>query len=143
MNRPSKLLGAITLLCLLATQASGLHLHADEAGRNAGLHAAHTHHAHRVDHHDHDYHESGSHQGDLHAHPSSDHDHTQETDVSLFEQLNSSSYADPSSAPLDLPLSLPAVKWIEIHASAAANEFKYNPSRIHWRPLLRAPPHLV
>lgn len=142
MNRPSKLLGAVSLLCLLATQASGLHLHVDEAGRSAGMHAAHTHQVHRVDHHDHDYHNSGSHQGDPHPHQSSDHDHTQETDVSLFEQLNSSPYADPGSAPLDHSLSLPAVTWIEIHASSVSNEFRYNPSRIHWRPLLRAPPPL-
>ena len=141
MYRPSKILGVLSLGCLLATQASGLHLHVDEAGHHAGLHSAHTHQAHRADHDNHDYHKSGSHQGDLHPHPSSDHDHTQESDVSLFEELNSNAFSDPGSAELDHQTPpLPGPTWTQVQSRAPPDVLLYDRSCIHWRPPLRAPP---
>ena len=140
MNRPSKILGAMTLLSLLAVQASGLHLHVDETGRNAGLHAAHTHHAHRDDHQDHNYRESQSHWGDLHAHASGNHDHTQEADVSLFEELNSSPYSDQVVTTADQLPGVPVPIWHCVHSREFADTLRYTSSSIYWRPPLRAPP---
>jgi hypothetical protein len=142
MNRLSKLLGALSVFCLLSTHVSGLHLHVDEAGRNAGLHGTHMHHAHRADHDDLTYQESAAHRGDLHAHPSGDHNHAEESDVSLFEQVTSSPQSDQVSAAIEEALPAPVPAWVQIHTPATAGVFQDNKSCIHWRPPLRAPPHI-
>lgn|GEM_PF-882937 len=142
MKHLSMSLGIISLICLLAVQTSGLHLHVDEAGNHAGLHSAHTHTAHHADHHNHDNHESESHRGDLHRHSSSSHDHSQESDVSLFEQVTSSPQSDQVSAAIEEALPAPVPAWVQIHTPAPAGVFQYNKSCIHWRPPLRAPPHI-
>ena len=143
MGRSTNILGVVSIICLMAVQASGLHLHVDETGRNAGLHSAHMHHAHRADHEDRDHIESQSHQGDLHAHPSGDHDHSEESDVSLFEQLNSSPYSDMGAAALIQTPPLPEPLRVQIHFLAPPGAPPYEQSWAHWRPPLRAPPSLA
>ena len=135
MNRPSRILGAITVACLLATHVSGLHLHVDETGRSAGLHSAHAHL-------EHDYQTSTSHPGDLHPHRADDHDHSKESDVALFEQLNSSPYSDQVTAALDQIFAPQAYASTQVYAGIPTDPEVYDASCMHWRPPLRAPPVL-
>ena len=76
MGRISTSIAIFACLNMLVLQWSGLHLHADAAGQDAGLHVAHLHHAASEDH---------SHHGIAEAH-----DHGAETDISLVEQLGTS-----------------------------------------------------
>jgi hypothetical protein len=76
MSRISSSIAVFACLSLLVLQLSGLHLHADATGQEAGLHGTHLHHAAPEDH---------NHHGIVEAH-----DHASESDVSLTEQLGTS-----------------------------------------------------
>lgn len=106
---------ALACICLLGMQVSGLHLHVDASGSDAGLHGTH---AHQLD--------------------SSEHDHSAEVDVQLLEQL---SISWSKLVPLISQVILP-VKALWIVRPLWSPTFKSGKarSRRHWRPPLRAPP---
>jgi hypothetical protein len=106
---------ALACFCLLAIQLSGLHLHVDVSGSDAGLHGTH---AHQV--------------------ISSDHDHSAEVDVQLLEQSGISwSKLIPLISQVILLLT---VLWIVRPLWSPAIKSGKSRSRLHWRPPLRAPP---
>jgi hypothetical protein len=125
MRGVSKPIAAVACLYLLIIQVSGLHLHVDEDGHDAGIHAAHLH---QVVSEDHVYHQHG----DLH-------DHSAEVDVSLLEQLS-------ASWSKLIPLLIACV--ISVYLGLRLQQSLQTPSRQlgkirhreHWRPPLRAPP---
>ena len=115
MRRVSFLLAALACLCLLVMQLSGLHLHVDASGSDAGLHGTH---AHQV--------------------ISSDHDHSAEIDVQLLEQFGVSwSKLIPLISQVILLLT---VLWIVLPLWSPPIKSSKARSRLHWRPQLRAPP---
>ena len=96
-------------------QVSGLHLHVDASGSDAGLHGTH---AHQLD--------------------SSGHDHSAAVDVQLLEQLSISwSKLVPLISQVIL---LATLLWIVRPLWSPTIKLGKSRSRLHWRPPLRAPP---
>lgn len=96
-------------------QVSGLHLHVDASGSDAGLHGTH---AHQVN--------------------SADHDHSVEVDIQLLEQLGISwSKLIPLISQVILLLT---ALWIVRPLWSPPITSRKTHSRLHWRPPLRAPP---
>ena len=125
MRGAPKPIVAVACLYLLTTQMSGLHLHVDEDGHDAGIHSVHLH---QVGLEDHSHHEHG----DLN-------NHSAEVDVSLLEQLS-------ASWSKLIPLLIVCV--ISVYSGLRLQQSLRTPSsqpgkvrhREHWRPPLRAPP---
>lgn len=108
-------LAALACICLLGMQVSGLHLHVDASGSDAGLHGTH---AHQLD--------------------SSGHDHGAEVDVQLLEQL---SFSWSKLVPLiSQVILLATLLWIVRPPWSPTIKLGKSRSRLHWRPQLRAPP---
>ena len=115
MRRVSFSVAAFACFCLLAMQLSGLHMHVDTSGSDAGLHGTHAHQA-----------------------VSSGHDHSAEVDVQLLEQSGVSwSKLIPLISQVILLLT---ALWIVRPLWSPAIKSGKSPSRLHWRPPLRAPP---
>jgi len=112
-------------LSLLVLQLSGLHLHVDAAGEDAGTHVAHVHYNAPKDY---------GHHGVV-----EDHDHSAETDVSLTEQLNASW---TKLIPLLIVVVIAVLLGQGLHT-----RIRWTPTQSgivqhvkHWRPPLRGPP---
>ena len=115
MSKVSFSVAALGCFCLLFLQLSGLHLHVDALGGDAGVHGTHA------------YQEI-----------SSDHDHSAEVDVELLEQLGISwSKLIPLISQVILLL---AALWIVRPLLSPPLKLGKARSRHHWRPPLRAPP---
>lgn len=126
MRQASNIFAAIACICLLALQASGLHLHVDAAGHDAGVHSDHLHH-NAAEGHSH------------HGTPEKAHDHSAEADVSLFEQLSASwSQLIPILIAFGIAAYL-VVLFRECPSSRPRQQAKVR-RRGRWRPPLRAPP---
>ena len=105
-------------------QVSGLHLHVDTQGNDAGIHAAHVHQAGPEDHsHDHE----------------AVHDHSAESDVSLLEQLNANWAKLMPLLIICLLATALGVRSISRLGIPSGRPLKTR-RRERWRPPLRAPP---
>lgn len=109
-------MAVIACVCLLAMQMSGLHLHVDVDGHDAGIHGAH-----------------------LHQPTPSDHDHSVETDVSLLEQMG---FSWSTLVPLILTcvIALALIGWLQFRLRFPLKQTSNVRHRHRWRPPLRAPP---
>jgi hypothetical protein len=125
MRGVSKPIAAIACLCLLTMQMSGLHLHVDEDGHDAGIHTVHLHqvvpevHTHHGD-------------GDVH-------DHSAEVDVSLLEQLGAS-----WSKLVPLLIACLISAYLGLRLQQCLRPLSGLPGKVRhrerWRPPLRGPP---
>ena len=116
MSGALRSIAGFACICLLAMQMSGLHLHVDADGHDAGLHGAHVHQA-----------------------GPDDHDHSTDTDVSLLEQLG---IGWSKLIPLLLiwAIVLAWVGWIQARLRTPPRQSTKVRHRHRWRPPLRAPP---
>ena len=125
MRGISKPIAAVACLYLLTIQVSGLHLHVDEDGHDAGIHAVHLH---QVGPENHTHHQDG----DLH-------DHSAEVDVSILEQLSAS-----WSKLIPLLIACVISAYLGLRLQQSLRTPSRQPGKIrhreHWRPPLRAPP---
>ncbi len=115
MRRVAGSIIALSFVCLLAMQMSGLHLHVDSIGQDAGLHGSHLHNV------------------SLH-----DHDHSADTDVSLLELATAWSKFIPLI--FACVIALFAASWMSQLFWSPPVQASKTHHRIRWRPLLRAPP---
>ena len=115
MRRFSTSVAAFACLCLLALQLSGIHLHVDMDSDDAGLHGAHSHQA-----------------------PSHDNDHSGEVDVQLLEQFVGQ--WSKIVAQVCYVFLLIVAAWIFRPTWSPPLRSGKVDRRLHWRPLLRAPP---
>ena len=127
MNILSKSIVTLACLCLLVMQLSGMHFHADENGKDAGVHAAH-------------HHQVDSEQLQGHHHLSLVHYHKAQIDVSSTELLGSIWTrlipAIMACALATIIVSIGLHQPILSLLRAAARVRR----RSRWRPPLRAPP---
>ena len=125
MLRISSSIAIFACLSLLVLQLSGLHLHVDAAGEDAGMHVAHAHYNAPKDYGRHGVVE--------------EHDHSADTDISLTEQLN-------ASWTKLIPLLIKVVIAVLLGQGLLAR-IRWTPTESgtvrhvkHWRPPLRGPP---
>lgn len=115
MPRPSILFVAFACFCLLVLQLSGLHMHVDIGSDDAGLHGSH-----------------------MHQFASPNDDHRAEVDVALLEQLVGQ--WSKIVALVCYCLLLIVAAWIFRPTWSPPLRSGTVERRLHWRPLLRAPP---
>lgn len=130
----------LACLGLVASQLTGLHMHADPEGHVGGLEGNHLHRT-VLDAHEHDeHHEDHDHHGDA-DHHSAPPDHDGDRDISVFELGSGVSKV------------LFVVGWIAGGIAiflAPAKQILYaavprplNGRRVRWRPPMRAPPRVL
>ena len=116
MHRIRSSIAASACLCLLVMQISGLHLHVDPKGNDAGIHGTHVHQA-----------------------DPDDHDHSADIDVPLLEQLGIS-WSKLIPLLLACVFVFLAAVWVQLSLRAPPIQTGRVRQRLRWRPPLRAPP---
>jgi hypothetical protein len=125
MSRIPNTIGIFACVSLLVLQFSGLHLHADAGGNDAGLHVAHLQHVVAENH---------SHHGTVDAH-----DHGAETNVLLADQL-SASWAKLIALLIGFMIAVLLCLRLLTRLRLAPTRPRKVQHLERWRPPLRAPP---
>ena len=122
MSRFLNSIAATACICLLAMQMSGMHLHVDLDGDDAGIHVAHLPHIAQV------------HQSSPHGH-----DHSAEMDVALLEQVG---FNWSQLVPLIFAcaIGVALIACMPRRFTFAPQQTSKVRHRYRWRPPLRAPP---
>jgi len=107
----------LACICMLALQFSGLHLHVGTADDRAEMHGTHLHQAVLL---------------------AQDHDHSTEVDVELLEQF--ARHWSKVIALISQVILLIMAVWILRPTWSPPLKSGKTGRRLHWRPLLRAPP---